>query len=1059
MSSSPSGSNHPGLTTDFPDDNLNKLTSFLHKLAGYTDEEVSAILKEHCYARPWNWRPENVYVKPTIRIFFTKPPLTRRKLHKRSVIDVENCDEPDKLSIPSDLTNPRNSIEEALRLINFTRPEDSNDDWEEKIEKTLWSPVQRRIFSRIFMIINSERLHRLTKVNNKMELVYRRTSTDSSAKKFREVMATISWDYRILQWLHGLLVDNLSREALIIYLDILQTLRAKVPQLVDRMTAPTANAIVKPGSIPLETLNALIKRTWDPVATCLNNIRPKKLPGNPILVVVPSGIGSSISPRQHKWITQLGLLGTLVTVHSHLGLSANKMTMMTCLEQLVQATRAKIQDVRSDFPGNPLILVGFNTGAALASQVALMEHVTAVICLGFPFATAEGKRGSPEDTLMDIRCPIMFVIGQNATLVRPDDLENVREKLLVESCLVVVGTADDSLRISSNKKISEGISQAMVDRCIMDEITDFIGGILVQPHPLPLRPAGLLNPDKNKRDARKRKNSTSSSVDSESSFPNLQKKSRSGTPSQFNPNRSQGSFDKSSGLNMQSTLVTAGNSNDVNAHNSVPRRKPKIINNQVLGSSDQIIARQPIPISSNSNGITLNIGSMASLSPMGPIRLPAGPSNQLNNPIQSNSNSKPPVLFSKVPKMIPSNNTPNFTGKLKTITPMNKTFNKSISTNNYKTMEKSGETKLVTVLTSNGNQVRVAAPSGGQNKSSGTGGSLTALLQNRKNNDNLTEEKISNQTIPISHCESSSTTTSTASTTTKVMECTSSGGNINLNNAINITRVNEITPATESTNSITILPWSNKIKNSLKNDETLPKITPINKNQWQKSHQPLIKNNPSLEVDDDDLGNILDIPIIFAKDDDNLNAIEKAPPISLPLTTINDSIQQKPVNKINPTKVVLLSNKEGKVYQRPTSKITPKKIDQDLNQSDSSLVNRVVFQRRMQNSSISSTQSSSSGSNQQPVKYTKIILSKRQNSGTSTKYTDQVVLTKNKRPSSQLIVGDQSHSSFTTTPIKVISKLADKSNNDNDNHNIVDNEKKLVQTKTKDCKLFDESDI
>ncbi|CAG5077368.1 Similar to KANSL3: KAT8 regulatory NSL complex subunit 3 (Homo sapiens) [Cotesia congregata] len=987
MSSSPSGSNYPGLATDFPDDNLNKLTSFLHKLAGYTDEEVSAILKEHCYARPWNWRPEN--------------------LHKRSVIDVENCDEPDQLSIPSDLTNPRNSIEEALRLINFTRPEDSNDDWEEKIEKTLWSPVQRRIFSRIFMIINSERLHRLTKVNNKMELVYRRTSTDSSAKKFREVMATISWDYRILQWLHGLLVDNLSREALIIYLDILQTLRAKVPQLVDRMTAPTANAIVKPGSIPLETLNALIKRTWDPVATCLNNIRPKKLPGNPILVVVPSGVGSSISPRQHKWITQLGLLGTLVTVHSHLGLSANKMTMMTCLEQLVQATRAKIQDVRSDFPGNPVILVGFNTGAALASQVALMEHVTAVICLGFPFATAEGKRGSPEDTLMDIRCPIMFVIGQNATLVRPDDLENVREKLLVESCLVVVGTADDSLRVSSNKKISEGISQAMVDRCIMDEITDFIGGILVQPHPLPLRPAGLLNPDKNKRDARKRKNSTSSSVDSESSFPNLQKKSRSGTPGQFNTTRSQGSFDRSSGLNMQSTLVTAGNPNDVNAHNSVPRRKPKIINNQKLGS------------------------------PMGPIRLPAGPSNQLNNSIQSNSSSKTSVSFSKVPKMIPSNNTPNFTGKLKTITPTNKTFNKSISANNYKSIEKSGETKLVTVLTSNGNQVRVAAPSDGQNKSSGTGGSLTALLQNRKNNDNLTEEKIANQTIPISHCESSSTTTSTASTMTK---------------------------ATESTNSITILPWSNKIKNSLKNDDALPKITPINnKNQWQKSHQltpPLIKNNPSLEVDDDDLGNILDIPIIFAKDDDNLNAIEKAPPISLPITTINDSIQQKPVNKINPTKVVLLSNKEGKVYQRPTSKITPtKKIDQDLNQSDSSLVNRVVFQRRMQNSSLSSTQSSSSGSNQQPVKYTKIILSKRQNSGTSTKYTDQVVLTKNKRPSSQLIVGDQSHSSFTTTPIRVIPKLADKSNNDNDNHNIVDSEKNIVQTKTKDCKLFDESDI
>lgn len=438
-----------------------------------------------------------------------------------------NVDAPEELSLPCDLTKARQCTEELEKLASFARPDGSNDDWEEKIEKNFWSPVQRRIFTRIFMIINSERLNRLAKVDDQLELVYRRTSVDSSAKRFREVMASIGWDYRIVQWLHGLFMDNLSRDSLVIYFDILQTLRAKIPQLIDRMIAPVPNAVVKPGSIPLESLNAVLKRSWDPLATCMNNNRPKKLPGNPILIVVPSGI-NNVSPRQHKWITQLGALGMLVTVHSHLGLAANKMTMMTCLEQLVQATRAKIQDMRGDCPGRPIILVGFNSGAALACQVALLEHVTAVICLGFPFATVEGKRGLPEDTLMDIRCPIMFIIGQSATLVRPDDLENIREKMLVESTLVVVGTADDSLRISTSKKITEGITQSMVDRCIMDEIADFIGGILLQPHPLPLRPAGLLNLDKNKREPRKRKISTSSSVDSESNFPNVQKKPRPG---------------------------------------------------------------------------------------------------------------------------------------------------------------------------------------------------------------------------------------------------------------------------------------------------------------------------------------------------------------------------------------------------------------------------------------------------------------------------------------------------------------------------------------------------
>lgn len=70
------GSNLPApvLGTDTPEESSNKLTTFLHKLAGYTDEEVNAILKEHCYARPWNWRPENIYVKPTKKIFFSRKP-------------------------------------------------------------------------------------------------------------------------------------------------------------------------------------------------------------------------------------------------------------------------------------------------------------------------------------------------------------------------------------------------------------------------------------------------------------------------------------------------------------------------------------------------------------------------------------------------------------------------------------------------------------------------------------------------------------------------------------------------------------------------------------------------------------------------------------------------------------------------------------------------------------------------------------------------------------------------------------------------------------------------
>ena len=40
--------------------------------------------------------------------------------------------------------------------------------------------------------------------------------------------------------------------------------------------------------------------------------------------------------------------------------------------------------------------------------------------------------------------------------------------------------ADDNLRVTRSKKKQEGITQSIVDRCITEELADFLGGILSQ---------------------------------------------------------------------------------------------------------------------------------------------------------------------------------------------------------------------------------------------------------------------------------------------------------------------------------------------------------------------------------------------------------------------------------------------------------------------------------------------------------------------------------------------------------------------------------------------------
>lgn len=187
-----------------------------------------------------------------------------------------------------------------------------------------------------------------------------------------------------------------------------------------------------------------------------------------------------------------------------------------------------------------------------------------------------------------------------------------------------------------------------------------------------------------------------------------------------------------------------------------------------------------------------------------------------------------------------------------------------------------------------------------------------------------------------------------------------------------------------------VLPLSNKLKISHKSMKTMPKIT-VNTNNLQrlqqkgKPQQSVPKKSPMNDIDDD-LGNILDIPIIFAKDDDNLGNIDKVPVVAQ--ATIVKEPQEKP--KLNSTtKVVLISNKQDKLQQTQQSKLSSSSTQAVICSANVPMqnLNHLILQARSQsgnnsNSSVMPVKNRvgvpmESRLMQPTVKYTKIILAKR----------------------------------------------------------------------------------
>ncbi|XP_033757078.1 KAT8 regulatory NSL complex subunit 3-like isoform X2 [Pecten maximus] len=437
---------------------------------------------DHCYSKPWSAHPDASNARPVKLLFMTKPSkpqTTQDQILAVRDIEVDVVGDEVIPPPPYEMAKARSLMHECDRSVNFARADNCADDAEDHVSKVGWTLQQNRLYNKVMKALQGDRLSRLAYTGHHNEPVMRRIHIDKTARRIRQALAGVSWDPRLTQWLHSVLLDSLSVPVLSAYLDVLQTLKSKVPSLIEKMIAMTASGGKTP-SASVDALNLLLKRPWDPVYSVYSQQKLRKLPGNPLILIAPSGPthNSAYSKRTRFWNSQLSHLGKVIPVTMHTVSGGSGVGIAQCLEHMIGAVRTKVLELKGHFQHRPIVLLGWNIGALIACHVALLEAVSAVVCLGFPLTGTNGSRGDIEDALLDSRTPSLFVIGQHSNNAGIDDMEDLRERMKAENGLLVIGGADSNLRVRSSKKKEEGITQVMVDRRVLEELSDFLGGIL-----------------------------------------------------------------------------------------------------------------------------------------------------------------------------------------------------------------------------------------------------------------------------------------------------------------------------------------------------------------------------------------------------------------------------------------------------------------------------------------------------------------------------------------------------------------------------------------------------
>ncbi|CAO4376639.1 unnamed protein product [Caenorhabditis nigoni] len=312
------------------------------------------------------------------------------------------------------------------------------------------------------------------------------TITSANAQELKNLFAmTDSNREDAICWAHLFLLENLPLNYLASYLSVLRYAKrmfqdpARIQYIIN---STKDDNDVDWGQVTSIVKAFAHKKYNEPGTDLLKGTIPLHRFENTVFLLVPPTLTIGDQKQHHRqqygrifrWLQSIGHPDSeLISCTEQLDATCSVAEYLS--DVVVDKICTSVKQRNMERPHCKVVLVGYGASTYLVHRAAnLVGGISAIISIGFPVMSPLGRRGTADDEILLTYCPTLFIVGAEGKRFNSRAMAEMRESMIANNGLVVVGHASDTLLVPTSMLLRIGISQTVVYRMMLEKIMDFL---------------------------------------------------------------------------------------------------------------------------------------------------------------------------------------------------------------------------------------------------------------------------------------------------------------------------------------------------------------------------------------------------------------------------------------------------------------------------------------------------------------------------------------------------------------------------------------------------------